>query len=81
MSLVDFDMDQRESQVLFEYGELFGLQDFRIREIAKLAKYNCIEQALTPETSRSDLYELADGIELDRDEAERCMIQYKKRMF
>lgn len=81
MSLVDYDLDAGESQVLFEYGELFGLPDHRIREIAKLAKYNCIEQALTPETNRDDLYEMADGIQLDREEAERCMIQYKKRMF
>lgn len=81
MSLVDYDLDAGESQVLFEYGELFGLPDHRIREIATLAKYNCIEQALTPDTSRDDLFEMADGIQLDREEAERCMIQYKKRMF
>jgi tellurite resistance protein len=81
VSLVDYDLDPAESQTLFEYGEVFGLRDHRIRELAKLAKYNCIEQSLTPETSRDDLYQLADGIELNRDEAERCMIQYKKRMF
>jgi uncharacterized tellurite resistance protein B-like protein len=81
MSLVDYDLDAGEAQVLFEYGELFGMPDHKIREIAKLAKYNCIEQALTPDTTRDDLYEMADGIQLDREEAERCMIQYKKKMF
>ena len=79
--MVDYDLDAGEAQVLFEYGELFGMPDHKIREIAKLAKYNCIEQALTPDTTRDDLYEMADGIQLDREEAERCMIQYKKKMF
>lgn len=81
MAIADYDVSPEETRVLLTTGELFGIPDRRKEELAKIAKQECIEQALTNETSRDDLYKLADGIEMDRDDAERCMINFKKKMY
>lgn len=81
MALADFDVDPSETRMLLTFGELFGIPDHRKEELAKMAKYECLEQAITVDTMREDLYKLADGMELDREAAERCMINYKKKMY
>ncbi|GLR16672.1 tellurite resistance TerB family protein [Portibacter lacus] len=81
MALADYDVDASEVRILNTYGEIFGLPDHRKEKLEILAKKYCLEQAITEETSREDLFELADGMELDRDEAERCMISFKKKRY
>ena len=81
MALADFDIDAAEVKILNTYGEIFGLADHRKEKLEILAKKYCLEQAITEETSRDDLFKLADGMNLDRDEAERCMISFKKKRF
>ncbi|WP_235299132.1 tellurite resistance TerB family protein [Portibacter marinus] len=81
MALSDFDVDPSEVRILNTYGEIFGLPDHRKEKLEMLAKKYCLEQTITAETSREDLFELADGINLSRDEAERCLINFKKRQY
>ena len=81
MALADYDLDSSEIRLLSTYGELFGISDHRKEELATMAKKECLENAITAETSREELFNLADGIDLDRDNAERCMISYKKKMY
>lgn len=81
MALSDYDIDAAEVRILTRYGEIFGLPDHRKEKLEILAKKYCLEQAITEDTSREDLFELADGIQLERDEAERCMISFKKKRY
>lgn len=81
MALADYDIDAGEVRILNTYGEIFGLPDHRKEKLELLAKTYCLEQAITEDTSRDDLFKLADGMNLDRDEAERCMISYKKKRY
>lgn len=81
MALADFDVDSSEVRLLNTYGEIFGLPDHRKEKLELLAKKYCLEQTITAMTAREDLFELADGINLDRDEAERCLINFKKRQY
>ena len=80
-ALADYDVDPSETRMLLTYGELFGIPDHRKEELAKMAKFECLENAITTDTAREDLYKLADGMDLDRDSAERCMINFKKKMY
>ena len=77
MALADYDLDSSEIRLLSTYG----ISDHRKEELATMAKKECLENAITAETSREELFNLADGIDLDRDNAERCMISYKKKMY
>jgi len=81
MALSDFDVDASEVKILNTYGEIFGLPDHRKEKLELLAKKYCLEQTITAQTAREDLFELADGISLDRDEAERCLIAFKKKQY
>ncbi len=81
MALADYDVDPSERRMLLTYGELFGIPDHRKEELAKMAKFECLENAITVDTTKEDLYQLADGMDLDRDSAERCMINFKKKMY
>lgn len=81
MALADFDVDASEVRILNTYGEIFGLPDHRKEKLEILAKKYCLEQAITESTTRDDLFKLADGMNLNRDEAERCMISFKKKRY
>ncbi len=79
MSLVDFDMDPSEREVLLEYADMFGFSDQQTQEITLKAKQYMLESAIDVDTSREELFELADKIGLDHTSAERCLIELKKR--
>jgi hypothetical protein len=81
MALADYDVDPAETRKLLTYGELFGIPDHRKEELAMLAKSYCLEQAITADTTREDLFNLSDGMDMTRDAAERCMINFKKKMY
>lgn len=79
ISLVDFDLDPMEEELLQEYADMFGIQEFRKQELILNAKYEVLERAIDPDISRQELFELADKISMSRDDAERCRIGMKKR--
>ena len=78
VALVDFDLSPKESQKLNEYASLFGMENHQASHLATLAKYETMSSVMSPYMSKSDLYEAADGLELDREEAERMLIRFKK---
>lgn len=81
MALADYDVDPSETRKLLTYGELFGIPDHRKEELAMMAKNYCLEQAITADTTREELFNLSDGMDMSRDSAERCMINYKKKQY
>lgn len=80
MSLIDLELDEAEKDILMEYADMFGFSKEKTQELTKKAKFYIIETTVEPSISRNDLYELADTIELARDEAERALIDIKKRL-
>lgn len=80
ISLVDFDLDPMEEELLAEYADMFKIADYRSQELILNAKYEVLERAIDPDISRQELFELADKINMTRDDAERCRIGIKKRM-
>lgn len=79
--LIDEKLSDAERKKVNEYATLFGLENEKANELKKLAQQNIIDQgAATGELeSKENLFNLADKIELPREEAERMLIQYKKR--
>ncbi|MCB9233217.1 MAG: hypothetical protein H6581_16290 [Bacteroidia bacterium] len=80
ITLIDFDMDPLEQELLMEYGDLFGFTQEVVDELARKAKFYVLENSIDPDTSRAELFELADKINLNRDDAERCKIHMIKRL-
>ncbi len=79
VSLIDYDLDPNEQSILFEYADMFGFSEEQTDKLILDAKYYVLEQSFTFETRRSDILDLAQGLSLSNDEAERCLIHWKKR--
>ena len=80
IALVDLHSDAVEEELLMEYADVFGLTDVRREELIKIAKYFVLERNIDPDIPREDLFTYADKIKLSHDDAERCRIQYKRRI-
>lgn len=79
ISLSDMDIDPIEKELLMEYADTFGFPDYRRDELVQNAKFHILEQAIDPDIPRNELFDLADKIELPRDDAERCKVAYIRR--
>ncbi|MCB0644535.1 MAG: TerB family tellurite resistance protein, partial [Phaeodactylibacter sp.] len=79
MSLVDFDIDPAEKNMLLEYADMMGLSNSQVKDITQRAKLYLLEKSISVETSREELFEIADQLDLDHQDAERCLIQVKKK--
>jgi tellurite resistance protein len=78
-AMIDYEIDPEEKSMLMEFAEMLGLSDTDTREMIKASKYYILENAFGEDLNRTELFELADCLQLPHDEAERCLIQYKKR--
>ena len=78
--MIDLRIDNVEEELLMEYSEVFSLSDARREELVKIAKYFVLERNIDPDISREPLFQYADKIKLNHDDAERCRIQYKRRV-
>lgn len=79
ISLSDFDRNANEGRILNNLAETFGIGAGRRDELILVAKKHILEQAIDANTSRDELFELADQLGLDRDEAERTKIEEMRR--
>ncbi len=79
MSLIDMELDPAEERLLMDFADMMKFSNRQVDEAMKAAKYYIIEQTMGIDASKDELFELADAIGLSRDEAERCLIQMKKR--
>lgn len=80
IALIDLHCDPVEEELLMEYADVFGLPETRREELIKMAKYFVLERNIDPDIPREDLFTYADKIRLTHDDAERCRIQYKRRV-
>ncbi|MEM7040066.1 MAG: hypothetical protein AAF570_24050, partial [Bacteroidota bacterium] len=80
IALIDLDLDPVEEELLMEYADVFELNENRREELIKMAKYFVLEKNIDPDIPREDLFALAEKVKLGQDDAERCRIQYKRRV-
>ncbi|MBK6622492.1 MAG: TerB family tellurite resistance protein [Saprospirales bacterium] len=80
MSLVDLDVNPSERSILMEYAGMFGFSGQKTEEIIRKARLYLLESSIAADTSREELFSLADSLGVDRNDAERALIQLKKRM-
>lgn len=80
ISLVDFNLSPIEDQLLMDFADKLALPDKQFKEMTKAAKFYILEQAVNIDCDKSELFEMADAIQMDREEAERCLIGMKKRI-
>ena len=80
VALVDYEIEPAEKEKLMEFAYMLGLNDSETREMIKISKYYILENAMNEDLNRSELTELAKCLQITNEEAERCLIQYKKRL-
>lgn len=80
IAMIDLHPDPVEEELLMEYADVFALPDPRREELIKIAKYFVMERNIDPDIPREELFQYADKIKLNHDDAERCRIQYKRRV-
>jgi len=78
VALVDFELSPSESRKLNEYASLFGFDHAQVSAISDMAKYETMSSVMDPLMSKDALYDAAEGIGLDQNEAERMLIKFKK---
>ena len=78
VALVDFDLDAKESRKLNEYASLFNFDHHEAKSICDMAKYETLSSVMDPYMAKSDLFDAANGIEIEEAEAERMLIKFKK---
>jgi uncharacterized tellurite resistance protein B-like protein len=79
VALSDFSIDPEEVEILSEYAEMLGLTEDRQEGLIRAAKYNMLENVIDRSTARAELFDLSTKLELSNDDAERCLIDLKKR--
>lgn len=77
--MVDYEIHPKEVDMMGKYGDMLGIASSRKTELEHTAKVHMLEQALNPEISREELFELADSLNLNHDEAERAKIAWIRR--
>lgn len=79
MALADGEVASAERELLHEFGALLALPNDRQVEFIQTAKMDVLESLIDPDISRDDLFAQADRLGLEHEQAERCLVQLKKR--
>ncbi|MCC6461149.1 MAG: TerB family tellurite resistance protein, partial [Saprospiraceae bacterium] len=81
MALANMDISPAEENLLQEYADMFALSSQVATRIVRDARFSALENAIDdPSISRSALFELADQLNMNHEDAELCLIQIKKNM-
>ncbi|MEL7122129.1 MAG: hypothetical protein AAFO07_21960 [Bacteroidota bacterium] len=78
MSFIDMSINSAEKNILMEYADMFGMPDSEVDESMLEAQRFVLKNNIDTSINREELYQLADQIEMSRDEAERVLINLKK---
>lgn len=79
VSLSDFDVSEKEEDLLLEYGDMLGLMRRKKAGIIEKAKFFTLEQCIDEESTRDDIHELSEKIKLAPEDGELCWIRWKKK--
>lgn len=79
IAMVDYEIHPKEVEMMNKYANLLSIAPGRRAELEQISKVHMLEEALNPEISREDLFELADSLNLNHDDAERAKIAWSRR--
>lgn len=77
--LSDFDIDPAEVTMLDQYAAMLQISGNQKENLEKIAKIHMLEQALSEDISREELFELGASLGLSNDDAERAKIAWLRR--
>ncbi len=80
-ALVDERLHDSEKEMLAGYAQMFGFPDRVADRLALVAKKYLIQKSLTLFTSRKELWQLAEKLQMDRKEAEREMVRFRRKNY
>ena len=78
-ALIDMELHPAEKKQLSEYGNMLGLNPTQQNDCIRKAKYYVLEISMNIDADKTTLFDIAKDLELSDSEAERCLIQWKKR--
>lgn len=77
--MADYEIHPLEVEMMTKYCDMLAISAARKTELEQIAKIHMLEQALNPDITREDLFELADSVQLNHDDAERAKIAWIRR--
>jgi uncharacterized tellurite resistance protein B-like protein len=77
--MVDYDIDPKEVEMMAKYADMLNVSGSRKGELEGFAKVNMLEAALSTDTTRDELFELADSLQMSHEDAERAKINWTRR--
>lgn len=79
ISAIDMDVDDSEVALLHRYRDIFAIDGARASELEAMGKSNVLEGYLHESISREELFEMANKIGINNNDAERAKIAWMKR--
>ncbi len=77
--MVDYEIHPKEVEMMGKYADMLGMTGTRKAELEQTAKVHMLEQALSPDTTKDELFELAQSLNMSNDDAERAKIAWVRR--
>ena len=77
--MVDYEIHPKEVEMMSKYADMLGMAGTRKAELEQTAKVHMLEQALSPDTTKDELFELAQSLNMSNDDAERAKIAWIRR--
>lgn len=81
VTLTDKTLSSREKERLRDYAVMLSIPNRRADEITLIAKQHIIETVVATEATSQYVSNVADAIELSKDEAMRAIVRYQKRTY
>jgi uncharacterized tellurite resistance protein B-like protein len=76
IAMVDYEIHPKEVEMMAKYADLLGVSGNRKAELEQQAKVHMLEQALSLDTTKEELFELAESLNMSNDDAERAKIAW-----
>ncbi len=77
--MADYEIHPNEVAMMTKYADMLGMSGNRKAELEQMAKVNMLEAALSPDTTKEELFELAQSLNMSNDDAERAKIAWVRR--
>ncbi|MGB1204935.1 MAG: hypothetical protein ACPG5B_04765 [Chitinophagales bacterium] len=81
IALIDKKLTYSEKNKLTDYASMLNISYQRTQDLIKYAKHHIIGVAMKNELGKGAILQIAQDIELSNEEAERAMVQYRKRNY
>lgn len=77
--MVDYEIHPKEVEMMVKYADMLGMSGDRKAQLEQNAKVHMLEQALTSDITKEELFDLAQSLNMSNDDAERAKIAWIRR--